>query len=382
MIYKGVNINIRKLLHHPIKYSKWIKEEIEYETNKGNIIKSQNLDFSKFYPKETKKMVLFIVPGNIKINGGVMSICAIAKTSKELLEKKGYSVALVTIPQDKIFYEYTEFDSEFKVFRLEQILELQNIKEMILHIPETYIKKFLEILKEKEIEYFKRIPNLQLNILNQNIELMPKEEYTDKLKKICKNITMTTAHKKYCTKELMEKYKIPVHMLLASYLANYVYRDFEEKENIIIYSPDNIKLYKRKIISKLKKELTGFKIIEIKNIKYKKYLELTSKAKFSISFGEGLDGYFSENIRCGGIGFAVYNEEFFDKKYKNLPVLYNSYKEMYFNIVNDIKKYLENKDDYKDVSRNIRNIIDKDYPLEDYVNNIKKFYEKDYTFKL
>lgn len=382
MIYKGVNINIRKLLHHPIKYPKWIKEEIEYESNKENIVRTQNLNFSKFYPKEIEKIILFIVPGDIKINGGVMSICAIAKISKDLLEKKGYSVALVTIPQDKIFYEYTEFDTKFKVFRLEQILELKNIKEMILHIPEVYIKNILEKLTEKEVKYLKGIPKLQINILNQNIELMPEVEYTDKLKKIYENVTMTTAHKKYCTKELMEKYKIPVHMLSADYLANYIYRNFEEKENIIIYSPDNVKFYKKRIIDKLKKELQDFKIIEIKNMKYRNYLDLTSRAKFAITFGEGLDGYFSENIRCGGLGFAVYNEEFFEKKYKELPILYVSYKEMYFNIVNDIKKYLKNKNEYKSISENIRNIIEEDYSLEKYINNIKKFYEEDYTFKL
>lgn len=380
MKYKNVNINIRKLLHHPIEYPKWIKEEIIYEENKKYIKEMQDLNFDKFYPENTKKLIVLIVPGNIKINGGVMSICAIAKISKEILEKEGYHVIIVTIPQDKIFYEYTEFDTEFKIFRFEQILNLRNVEEILVHIPEIHIKKFLERLTEEQVKYLKNISKLQINILNQNIAAMPGVEYTEKLKNIYGNVTMTTAHKQYCTEELMNKYKMSVHMLSADYLANYVYRDFEEKENIIIYSPDNVRFYKRKIINKLRKELKDFKIIEIRNMRYKDYLDLTSRAKFAITFGEGLDSYFSENVVCGGVSFAVYNENFFDKKFENIPTLYKNYKEMYKKIVEDIKYYLENKDEYKKVSEMILSIRNVDYKKEDFIFNVNLFYKKDYTY--
>lgn len=381
MKYKNVNINIRKLLHHPIEYPKWIKEEIIYEENKKYIKEIQDLNFGKFYPKDIKKLIVLIVPGNIKINGGVMSICAIAKISKEILEKEGYHVIIATIPQDKIFYEYTEFDTEFKIFRFEQILNLKNIEEILIHIPEIHVKKFLERLSEEQVKYLKNISKLQINILNQNIAAMPGVEYTEKLKNIYGNVTMTTAHKQYCTKEVMTKYKMSVHMLSADYLANYIYRDFEQKENIIIYSPDNVRFYKRKIINKLKKELKDFKIIEIKNMRYKNYLDLTSRAKFAITFGEGLDSYFLENIICGGIAFAIYNEQFFSQKYKKIETVYSSYKEMEKNIVLDIENYINDISRYRFISDKLKKVRDSDYSFEEYKENIKKFYLKEYTFR-
>ncbi|NME35787.1 MULTISPECIES: hypothetical protein [Fusobacterium] len=381
MKYKNIDINIRKLLHHPIKYSKWIKEEIIYEENKKYIEDMQNLNFDKFYPKDIKKLIVLIVPGNIKINGGVMSICAIAKISKEILEKEGYHVIIVTIPQDKIFYEYTEFDTEFKIFRFEQILKLEKIDEIMIHVPECYVEKFLETISEEQKAFLLKINNRQINILNQNIELMPGVEYTEKLKNIYGNVTMTTAHKQYCTEELMNKYKMSVHMLSADYLANYVYRDFEEKENIIIYSPDNVRFYKRKIINKLRKELKDFKIIEIRNMRYKDYLDLTSRAKFAITFGEGLDGYFLENIVCGGVAFAVYNEKFFSQKYEKIETLYSSYKEMEKNIILDIENYINDISRYRFISDKLKKVRDSDYSFEEYKENIKKFYLKEYTFR-
>lgn len=378
MRYKNININIRKLLHHPIKYRKFIKSEIEYEENKYKIYEQQNENFLKQYSFETEKVILLLVPGDIKINGGVMSICAIGKISKDIMAEKDYKVIIMTVPGEKIFYEYTEFDTEFKIFRFEQILGLTNVKEMILHIPEIYVERFLKNISKEEYNYLLKLNSLQINILNQNIECMPKPDVTEKLKDLSKNVTMTTAHKKYCTKELSEEYKMPVHMLSADYLVKLEKKEYKEKENIIIYSPDNNK-YKKKILKKLQKELPDYELIEIKNMRYRDYLDLTSRAKFVITFGEGMDSYFSESILCGGIGFAVYNNEFFTDKYKDLENVYKSYEQMLENIVGDIKRINENNT-YTELSKKLFDIRNKDYTLDYFVKNIKKFYKKEYTY--
>ena len=52
------------------------------------------------------------------------------------------------------------------------------------------------------------------------------------------------------------------------------------------------------------------------------------QAKWGVTFGEGMDLYFLEAVFSGGIGFAVYNDEFFPPDCKGLPTVFNSYEQM------------------------------------------------------
>jgi len=66
----------------------------------------------------------------------------------------------------------------------------------------------------------------------------------------------------------------------------------------------------------------------IKNLSYKEYKRTIGRAKWAVTFGEGLDGYFVETIFSGGISFAVYNDHFFPDEFKQLPTVFESYQEM------------------------------------------------------
>ena len=72
---------------------------------------------------------------------------------------------------------------------------------MILHIPEYYADDFYNDLTEKDIEFLKSIKKLHINIMNQNIELMPEPEKLKDLYKLTNNITQTIAHDRYATQE-------------------------------------------------------------------------------------------------------------------------------------------------------------------------------------
>ena len=80
-------------------------------------------------------------------------------------------------------------------------------------------------------------------------------------------------------------------------------------------------------------------------MKYDVYKDYASRSKFAITFGEGLDGYYTETVYSGGISFAVYNEIFFTKEFENLHSLYKSFDELLKKIVSDIK-YFENEENY------------------------------------
>ena len=167
----------------------------------------------------------------------------------------------------------------------------------------------------------------------------------------------------------------------------YKKRTFEEKENLIIYSPDKIQwvpnsstLTKEEILSNLKSKLPHYKFVEIKDMNYDTYRDYASRAKFVITFGEGLDGYLIETIFSGGISFAVYNEIFFTKDFENLPSLYTSFDQLNQKIAADINRY-DNAKSYKEYQDQLDIIVNKMYSFDMLKNNIKQYYLHNFDFK-
>jgi hypothetical protein len=58
---------------------------------------------------------------------------------------------------------------------------------------------------------------------------------------------------------------------------------------------------------------------------YQEYKATISKAKWALTFGEGLDGYFVEPIFSGDSSFSVYNPSFFIEDSWSLRTVYRDY---------------------------------------------------------
>jgi hypothetical protein len=54
-------------------------------------------------------------------------------------------------------------------------------------------------------------------------------------------------------------------------------------------------------------------------------MRLARRAKWSLTFGEGLDGYFAEPVWSGGVAFAVFNDRFFTPAFAELETIYPSW---------------------------------------------------------
>lgn len=114
---------------------------------------------------------------------------------------------------------------------------------------------------------------------------------------------------------------------------------------------------------------------------YEDYKELVSKAKFTITFGEGFDGYFVEAHFTGGIGIAVYNEDFFpDKSFSSFSNVYVDYDALLSNITQDIATLSTNQRNYRKVSQQSLDAINKLYSYKMYRQNLRNFYEGRFSF--
>ena len=324
---------------------------------------------------------LFVLPNTPVVSGGIQSIFSVCKYSRQVYPE---AVSLITTgPWKKYSYsELTWFQNTEKIYRWEQIIKNIKVAEkLIIHLPEYLSGIFCNKLSVKEIQKLKQIKDLQINILNQNINLMPTPEEISSLKQLTPNITQTIAHDKYATRETCDKWRIPTH-LLSVYIdcSGYKSYPFGQKEKIIALSPDDNE-YRGKIIEKLERELPDFKCVTINDLTFCEYMDLIARSYFTITFGEGMDGYFLQPSFVGSVGIAVYNNEFFpNKTWNNLFNIYTSYDELLNNITIDFKKMLSDPKLYYQTSSAVIEKCKEVYSFEGWLDNLKHFYQRKYDF--
>lgn len=330
--------------------------------------------------KQARKIILLTAELN-GISGGIMSFFSILETSRKL--KPDFFCAFSTVPNTVFIYShYLEYPNKEKIYRFDQFVEnAKSCKELILHIPEYYAKVFYSSLKESDLAFFANIEKLHINLLNQNIELMPEpKEFVD-LYTLTKNITMTTAFSRYTTQEICDKYNLPTHLFSVNIdISRFKSFPFDKKRKIIVYSYDS-NPYKERILTKLKQKLFGWDFVCVQEMKFTEYMDLISRAFFTISFGEGFDGYFTQPQYVGSIGFAVYNDTFFpNRKWLGLENVYADYVEMEEKLCNDILCFSLDKAKFDRVIADFMRLHKGLYQVNEYEDNLRRFYKGQYDF--
>lgn len=324
----------------------------------------------KYNINAIKDLVIFLVPEKNIINGGILSIFTLAKESTEILSNK--TVLIMTVPQSRTYYKNTNIEHKGIVLRFSQIIKFIFAEQILIHIPEFFVKHFIEFLSVEEIIFLNKVKDLRFNILNQNQTYLPRYSVIKILKLFTKNITMTCSHERFITKQLSDCYQLQTFYLPTSNLIEYYNEKYENKKDILVYSSD-FHILKDKIIKRISKHFPTLKLIEIKNLKYRDYLDLLTTAKWVITFGEGFDGYFTEGFRSGAISFSVNNNIFFPKEFSKFPNIYPSYLDMYNNIVNDMVN-LDNKNSFKSLNSKLIKAYNKHKNDKLHYNKLKEFY--------
>src|SRR5262249_4456987 len=274
--------------------------------------------------------------------------------------------------------KYTGFASSMDIFSFSEVVtHFKSVEHAILQIPEYFCKDFLSHLSPSERLFLDTIPRLHINIMLQNID-MCKPDDVQPLRTLTDEITCTTAHDRYSTQEQSTRFGIPLHQLSAFVDHRYERRRWTEKLDIIVLSPDQHPLRGR-VIDTIAKGLPSVELITVENMSYENYRSLIAKSKWSLTFGEGLDGYFTEMAWTGGVPFAVYNDRFFMPQFRGLPTIYDTWDDLQTWIVGDILK-LNHDEVYHAAGEPIRQILSQLYNLEKYRENIRLFYDERYSF--
>lgn len=86
-------------------------------------------------------------------------------------------------------------------------------------------------------------------------------------------------------------------------------------------------------------------------------------------------------MRRGGLGLAVYNDEFFpDASWLELRNVYSSFQDMLDRVVDDIRFLEKNPQEYDRLSAQALGRIHSLYGLEKFKDNLTRFYDGRYDF--
>ena len=352
-----------------------------------HIRRAQNSLIAKQYNPEGAKLIVYIVDGadwitgKERISGGLLSIASMFEEAKKLPELASYQFIMVTLNSIPLILRHTQFENNITVFRLSQVFSyFNNLQHLIINVPELLVPALPAELGAGPRRRLEKIKNFHINILNQNILIMPGPESVDALKHIAKNVTMTTAHVRYCTEALSRQYKVSMHNLsVFGSPERYRRCAYAEKENLMIASPDQQPM-SATILEGVQARLPSLRIQVIKNLTYGDYKATIERAKWAITFGEGLDFYFIETVFSGGISFAVYNDDFFPKEFTELPAVFSTYEHMCRELPAMIE-HLDNPINFNECQKAQFNLCRKHYQYDRYLRNLSAFYRGDYDVK-
>jgi len=334
------------------------------------------------YPPDSEKLIIFLTSGFNDVNGGIMSISSIYEETEKLKELHGAESLLCTPPWDPVLLRYTKFRNRNNLYEFSEVLSyFQNPKSVMIHIPEHFCGQFMDELSQEDWRMLDGIEDLHVNILIQNIDYAL--ENLGDIKRVSdrfENVTGTIAHEKYSNKEMREKLGFPIHKLSTFVSPERHYKKpYVEKEDILIVSPDQHPM-KGEILKTISKTMPQLKVRIIQGMQYEEYKELISRAKWALTFGEGLDAYFVESIYSGAVSFSVYHAGFFTEDFKNLRTVYSNYHEMLKQMPLDMMN-LNNEEDYSNYQREEFDLCAGYYDFREYAKNLELFYKGDYTFK-
>ena len=381
-----------------LKNKNKLRKKEQFENSINGYFPSQIKDYGKKQLEllkphiNSESIVIYFSVARDLIGGGLLSINRFVENTKPLCEKFNFDLIVSGLPLSNAAIRHTMFEPALDMIDFNYIVKYLKPDKAVIHLPEVFVEPFLEEVTQEQIMWMKTIPNLQINIMDQNNDLMPPPQALERIPTgkypivtyLTDNVTITVAHKGYCTQEMANKYNMPVSML-TPFLPEFYRTEFEQKENIIVLSPDNdvftgSKITRQNIIEKIKTKLPEFEIITIENMSLEKYKQTITKAKFAITFGEGYDGYFVEPYLSNSIAFAVYNSTYFPSDFKHVSTVYKNTDKLCENIVSDIKKYNSDPETYKNLQKNVEKLIRKYTNNEISKEDLERFFRREYSF--
>jgi len=327
----------------------------------------------------TTRLIVLLTPGFDWRVGGILSIAATYEESESLTDLHRARVALCTVPgDDPLFLKYTWFENSNYLLDLTAVLRsCANLESLQLHMPEYAVNRMSEWLNAVSSSLLRHIREIHVNIMVQNIDLIEGQNVAE-LKRFGK-VTATTAHEAYGNAATRQALGVPVHKLSVRFGPELYKRTaYRDKKSILVVSHDKHPL-KEQVLEQIARAHPQLDIRIVHNLSYEEYKALVSRAKWALTFGEGLDGYFAETIFSGGNSFAVFNERFFTPAFAALDTVYPSWEILMERMPVDLQR-LDEPIAYDRCWHQAYDLLTSLYSTNQFRENLRAFYRGEYTF--
>jgi hypothetical protein len=325
----------------------------------------------------TKRLIVFLTPGFEVRAGGVLAIFAMKRETLALRQLHRARVALCAVPgDDPCFFKYTWFDNREYLLDLETVLKkCGRLDYLQVHIPAYAVNRVFDWLTSAAPTLLRNIREVHLNVLLMNIDRV--QNYRRLLS--FGKVTCTTAHEAYSNAATRKAVGVPLHRLsVCNGPENYSLSGYQDKEPLLIVSPDGHVL-KGKVLQQIAQVCPKIRIQVIENLHYTDYMRLVRRAKWSLTFGEGLDAYFAEPVWSGGVAFAVFNDRFFTPAFAELETIYPSWEVLMDRMPLDLQR-IDDPVVYNRCWERAYDLLSDLYSVDRFRQNLRMFYRGEYTF--
>ena len=329
----------------------------------------------------TKRLIVFLTPGYEHPTGGVLSIAAIYRESAALRHLHRARVALCAVPgDDPLFFKYSWFKNRNYLLDLNSVLmNCADLDYLLLHIPEYAVNQVLDWLNWASAAYLRNVRQVHLNILLQNTECLRGQNVSE-LRRFG-TVTCTTAHEAYTNSATRDALGVSVHRLgVCSGPELFSRSSYQEKEPLLVVSNDPHPM-KEQVLKRIAEACPHLKIQVIQDLSYEAYRKLIRHAKWSLTFGEGLDGYFAEEVWSGGVAFAVFNDRYFTPAFARLETVYPTWEVLLDRMPADLHR-LDEPVAYERCWREPYDLLNDLYSTDRFRENLRRFYRAEYTFPI
>lgn len=329
------------------------------------------------------RLMVILVPEHNSMSGGIFSMFSIATHLRRIRRLHGHEVLVMTRPQraNLTYFRNTNFVNSENVHRFQQLQLCTKLRELYLHVPEYAAGGFLDDLSPADLARLKGVERLRINILNQNVKLMPEPDALAGLRSLTDELSQSVAHHAYFSQDEADRYRLPT-LLLPAYtdLSHYAPSGFADKERLIIYSPDDAP-HKEACLATIRRSMPDFELVEIRDIAFDHFMDLATRCMFSITFGEGFDGYLAQPIHQGGIGFATFEKEFFPSEhFLDYENIFAGPDDMVAGICARMRALAADPDRYAALNRRWVAEYDKLYSYDDYRERIRRLAMGEFDF--
>ncbi len=325
-----------------------------------------------------KRLIVFLTPGYECRAGGVMSIATMYRESMAQRHLHRSRIALCTVPGDPPYLKYTWFKNRDYLLDLESVLKgCRDLDYFQLHIPDYAVNRVLDWLTSTSLTLLRDVREIQLNVLLFNIDNIQGQNASG-LKRFG-GVTATTAHEAYTNAATRDALGISVHRLGACVGPEcYSLSGYQDKEPLLIVSHDEHPM-KEQVLAHIAEVYPALRIQVVQNLHYDDYEKLIRRAKWSLTFGEGLDAYFVDQVLSGGISFAVFNDRYFTPAFGELETVYPSWEILMDRITKDLQR-LDELVAYNQCWQQAFDLLSNLHSIDGYRKNLRMFYRGEYTF--